>query len=50
MIAAGTGILQQRDPSAFCNTILIKNLAKYFLKKIDFVNERLNSMLSILKR
>ena len=35
MIAAGVGILQQRDPSAFCNT-LTKNCVKYFLKKIFF--------------
>ena len=37
VIAAGTGILQQRDPAAICNegTILTKNWAKYFLKKFD---------------
>ena len=40
VIAAGAGILQQRDPSAFCNTILTKNWAKYFLNKIGFVKRK----------
>ena len=54
MIAAGAGILQQSDPSAFCNIILTKNWAKYFLNKIGFVKQKLllssNMILSILKR
>ena len=40
MIAAGAGILQQRDPSAFCNTIMTKNWAKYFLNKIGYVKRK----------
>ena len=40
MIAAGAWILQHRDPSAFCNTILTQNWAKYFLNKIGFVKRK----------